>query len=108
MTATVPMTVAMTTGMNRGEKETRAVIPGQRQKSQGKYKPVALDTYSIYGAKRVETHTCALMQSHSLEYDTMDIRYDLFLLVYMYTLAKQKVFSLEFDQAPYLSVCLKN
>ena len=50
MTAMVPMTVAMMAGMNRGEKETSAVMLGYRQKSQGKYNPLALDTYSICGA----------------------------------------------------------
>jgi len=35
--------VAVAEGMKRGAKDTRAVMPGNRQKSQGKYKPKTLD-----------------------------------------------------------------
>jgi len=35
--------VAVAEGMKRGAKDTRAVMPGNRQKSQGKYNPRTLD-----------------------------------------------------------------
>ena len=41
---TVVMMVAVAEGIKRGTKDTRAVIPGKRQKSQGKYSPRTLDT----------------------------------------------------------------
>jgi len=35
--------VAVAEGMKRGAKDTRAVMPGNKQKSQGKYNPRTLD-----------------------------------------------------------------
>ena len=47
MTAATATTVAMNGGMKRGGKEARADMPGDRQKSQGKYSPRTLPRNSI-------------------------------------------------------------
>lgn len=46
--ATADTRVAITAGVNLGAKETRGDMFGNRQKSHGKYNPIALDTNSIY------------------------------------------------------------
>ena len=47
MTAAMATTVAMKGGMKREGKEVRADMPGERQKSQGKYSPRKLPRNNI-------------------------------------------------------------